>query len=214
MAEGEILRRARAARWARSMAEGEILRRAKQRLENLKRVTRGLEDCRRQESEEKEREIQKEVQKLVLRSAKICMEGVCKWMTWDEAKEHIVSKHGEGKEEEGERYWREWIHRVSWRDNILAEPDASLNATKLIMTTQPNINNHILAEPDAIETPTKLIMTTQPNINNQTSVRKRKRRDAFKRCLTDAPFREILSSLIVGVTFSLLGLALCWMIHR
>ncbi len=42
-------------------------------------------------------------------SQKVCCLGVCKGMTWDEAKEFIINKHDV-------TFWGSWIDRVSWRE--------------------------------------------------------------------------------------------------
>jgi hypothetical protein len=40
---------------------------------------------------------------------KVCCVGVCKDMTWDEAKEFIINKHNS-------LFWESWVDRVSWRE--------------------------------------------------------------------------------------------------
>jgi len=95
---------------------------------------------------------------------RICSVGVCKGMSWEDAKEFIITTNPGG-----EKYWKEWIHRVSWED---APPSVALVLVPLEVET---------------------------NNNNQSS-------RGLERCTTDFPFREILSTLIIGVIFSLLML--------
>jgi hypothetical protein len=49
---------------------------------------------------------------------RICSVGVCKGLSWEDAKEFIIRTHPDG-----EKYWKEWIHRVSWED---APPSVAL----------------------------------------------------------------------------------------
>ena len=176
---------------ARSMIEGRLLRKAEEfdkarqvrqreidRLEGIARVEQRLEDCRRMAREEKEKEREeKEKEREEKERMRICSAGVCKGMSWEDAKEFIIRKHDE-------KYWKQWIHCVSWED-------APLSVALVLVPLEVETNN-----------------------NNKPSRRTRKRRDAFKRCLTDAPVREILAALIAGANFCLLGLGLCWMINR
>jgi hypothetical protein len=62
----------------------------------------------------------------------VCCVGVCKDMTWDEAKEFIIYKHNL-------LFWESWVNRVSWRDFTEIE--------KKLMTE----NNKLKEEKDTIE---------------------------------------------------------------
>jgi hypothetical protein len=132
------------------------------RLEAERKEIEEREIIRRLEREEREkREIIRRLEYEEKNRGRICSVGVCKGLSWEDAKEFIIRTHPDG-----EKYWKEWIHRVSWED---APPSVALVLVPL-------------------ETPTNLMMEVETNNNNQTS-------RGFERCLTDVWLAMLIFSV-------------------
>ena len=68
---------------------------------------------------------------------KVCCIGVCKGMSWDEAKEFIINKHNP-------LFWESWVDRVWWKEDTELY-DTELYDTELYDSLVKKYDNLILA---------------------------------------------------------------------
>tara|TARA_R110002096_G_scaffold343317_1_gene536297 strand:+ start:694 stop:1035 length:342 start_codon:yes stop_codon:yes gene_type:complete len=66
------------------------------------------------EAQEKKKKKIAEERRLTEGQGKICLDGICKGKTWDEAREFIVGKQSED-------YWRTWTGNVRWGTDWVKE---------------------------------------------------------------------------------------------